>query len=85
MVNLLGVVHKNVLNFTQKKSEQFIGWASGMGMERLAMLLFKIPDIRLFWSKDQRFISQFKKGVISHFEPFSKYPVCWKDVSFWVR
>ena len=61
-----------------------IGWAWGIGIERLAMLLFGIPDIRLFWSQDQRFLTQFKEGRISKFEPFSKYPECYKDVAFWV-
>lgn len=37
-----------------------IGWAFGLGLERLAMLLYDIPDIRLFWSKDTGFLSQFK-------------------------
>lgn len=67
-----------------KPSTQYIGWASGLGIERLAMLLFEIPDIRLFWSKDPRFLSQFEKGKIQKFQPFSKYPQVWKGVSFWV-
>ena len=36
-----------------------LGWAFGLGLERIAMLLFQIPDIRLFWSRDERFLSQF--------------------------
>ena len=41
---------------TNKKSNKdYLGWASGIGIERFAMLLFNIPDIRLFWSKDSRF------------------------------
>lgn len=67
-----------------------LGWAFGVGLERIAMLLFKIPDIRLFWSTDERFLSQFR-GVsadldkLQRFVPFSKYPACYKDVSFWLR
>jgi phenylalanyl-tRNA synthetase alpha chain len=60
------------------------GWAFGLGLERLAMKLFKVPDIRLFWSKDPRWESQFKPGVISEFKPFSSHPVCYKDITFWV-
>ncbi|OWZ06611.1 Phenylalanine-tRNA ligase [Phytophthora megakarya] len=60
-----------------------VGWAFGLGLERLAMVLFDIPDIRLFWSQDARFISQFKDGEITKFKPYSKYPACFKDVSFW--
>lgn len=37
-----------------------IGWAFGLGLERLAMCLYDIPDIRLFWSKDSGFLNQFK-------------------------
>ncbi|KAE8147742.1 hypothetical protein BDV25DRAFT_159655 [Aspergillus avenaceus] len=61
-----------------------IGWAFGLGLERIAMLLFNIPDIRLFWSRDERFLSQFRAGHITRFEPFSKHPACYKDVAFWL-
>ena len=65
-----------------------VGWAFGVGLERVAMLLFSIPDIRLFWSQDSRFLSQFSSNPstdIRRFVPFSKYPACYKDVSFWLR
>ncbi|PGH03892.1 phenylalanine-tRNA ligase [Helicocarpus griseus UAMH5409] len=61
-----------------------IGWAFGLGLERIAMLLFNIPDIRLFWSQDPRFLSQFQAGKITRFVPFSKHPPCYKDVAFWL-
>lgn len=69
---------------------QRLGWAFGIGIDRIAMLLFKIPDIRLFWSQDERFLSQFT-GVsddlasLRRFAPFSKYPPSPRDVSFWLR
>jgi phenylalanyl-tRNA synthetase alpha chain len=60
-------------------------WAFGLGLERLAMVLFGIPDIRLFWSNDARFLSQFEQKVGDiKFQPYSKYPPCFKDVSFWI-
>ena len=63
-----------------------LGWAFGIGLERVAMLLYSIPDIRLFWSKDKRFLEQFSTmDSIKQFESFSKHPACYKDVSFWLR
>lgn len=62
-----------------------VGWAFGLGLERLAMLLFGIPDIRLFWSKDSRFLNQFDEHKpIRRFQPFSKYPSAPRDVAFWL-
>lgn len=49
------------------------------------MVLFEIPDIRLFWSTDERFTSQFEESKpMTKFRPYSKYPACYKDVSFWL-
>ncbi|KAK4901378.1 phenylalanyl-tRNA synthetase alpha subunit, mitochondrial [Elasticomyces elasticus] len=62
-----------------------IGWAFGIGLERIAMLLFGIPDIRLFWSKDARFLKQFSESEpIKRFQPFSKHPSAPRDVAFWL-
>lgn len=62
------------------------GWAFGLGLERLAMVLFQIPDIRLFWTKDSRFHEQFKDGnLMTRFKPYSAYPAVCKDISFWVN
>lgn len=62
-----------------------VAWAFGMGLDRLAMVLFGVPDIRLFWSSDIRFLSQFSdNNLCSKFVPFSKYPMCYKDATFWL-
>ncbi len=61
------------------------GWAFGLGLERLAMILFDIPDIRIFWSQDERFLNQFQPEKISTFIPFSKYPPTYRDMSFWIN
>uniref|UniRef100_A0A6U0I9I9 phenylalanine--tRNA ligase n=1 Tax=Sexangularia sp. CB-2014 TaxID=1486929 RepID=A0A6U0I9I9_9EUKA len=63
------------------------GWAFGLGLERLAMAMYSIPDIRLFWSDDERFTSQFARaspGDRITFSPFSRMPPVFKDVSFWL-
>ncbi|XP_074644192.1 phenylalanine--tRNA ligase, mitochondrial-like [Tubulanus polymorphus] len=64
-----------------------IGWAFGLGLERLAMKLFSIPDIRLFWSEDSGFLSQFQVNDSSTsitYNPISLYPQCTNDISFWI-
>lgn len=65
-----------------------MAWAFGLGIERIAMILYEIPDIRLFWSSDTRFTSQFsaekcKENAVV-FKPFSKYPHIARDLSFWL-
>lgn len=63
------------------------GWAFGLGLERLAMVLYGIPDIRLFWSQDERFLKQFSVEDIQQrvvFQPLSKYPPLFNHISFWL-
>uniref|UniRef100_A0A7E4W2C5 Phenylalanine--tRNA ligase, mitochondrial n=1 Tax=Panagrellus redivivus TaxID=6233 RepID=A0A7E4W2C5_PANRE len=64
-----------------------VGWAFGLGLERLAMVLYGIPDIRLFWSKDSGFLSQFKglqPGDDYKYKPISAHPQLYMDVSFFL-
>ncbi|GJJ72965.1 phenylalanyl-tRNA synthetase alpha chain [Entomortierella parvispora] len=76
-----GVSRQDILNNAGKPGK--IGWAFGLGLERLALVLFGIPDIRLFWSQDDRFLKQFEPSKIQKFKSFSKYPPCIKDIAFW--
>lgn len=77
-----GVVRHRTLELAGQDHK--IGWAFGLGLERLAMILFGVPDIRLFWSKDQRFAEQFRPGQVSTFKAYSRYPPVLRDVSFWL-
>ncbi|SCU93444.1 LAFA_0F16446g1_1 [Lachancea sp. 'fantastica'] len=79
-----GLVREQVLLNTGYKKDSTIGWAFGLGLDRIAMLLFEIPDIRLFWTHDDRFHSQFREGQITRFQPYSKYPGTTRDVAFWL-
>ncbi len=54
-----GMVHPRVLRTVGYDPEEVIGWAFGMGVERIAMLKYGIDDIRLFFENDLRFLSQF--------------------------
>jgi len=55
-----GMVHPNVLRFGGIDPEKYLGFAFGMGPDRLAMLRYGINDLRLFFDNDLRFLSQFK-------------------------
>ncbi|XP_059055943.1 probable phenylalanine--tRNA ligase, mitochondrial [Achroia grisella] len=64
-----------------------IAYAFGLGLERLAMALYKIPDIRLMWSEDSGFLSQFHNKDLNAkitYKPVSVFPQCVNDISFWL-
>jgi len=54
-----GMVHPAVLEAAGVDSERYTGWAFGMGPGRIAMLRFGLPDIRLLYDSDVRFLEQF--------------------------
>jgi phenylalanyl-tRNA synthetase alpha chain len=55
-----GMVDPNVLKNANIDPNEYTGYAFGMGIERIAMLLYQIPDIRMFYENDTRFLEQFK-------------------------
>jgi phenylalanyl-tRNA synthetase alpha chain len=54
-----GVVHPQVLKNVGYDPEVYSGFAFGMGIERVAMRAFDVPDIRMFFQNDQRFLAGF--------------------------
>jgi len=76
-----GLVHSQVLKNLGLDPEIYNGWAFGFGIERLAMIKFGIPDIRIFWSDDSRITEQFK-DINSKYKEVSKYPETSRDISF---
>ena len=53
-----GMVHPSVLEAAGIDSERYTGWAFGMGPARIAMLRYGLPDIRLLYDSDVRFLEQ---------------------------
>lgn len=80
-----GVIHDQVMKNAGRDVNKEVGWAFGLGLDRWAMNLFGIHDIRLFWSQDERFLGQFKEGEITKFKEYSKFPPCFKDIAFWTN
>ncbi|MEO5579773.1 MAG: phenylalanine--tRNA ligase subunit alpha [Gemmatimonadaceae bacterium] len=56
-----GMVHPKVFDAAGVDSEKYTGWAFGMGPARIAMLRYGLPDIRLLYDSDMRFLSQLAK------------------------
>jgi len=57
-----GMVDPNVLRNCDIDPTEYSGFAFGMGIERIAMLLYQIGDIRMFYENDIRFLEQFKSS-----------------------
>lgn len=55
-----GMVDPNVFKFVNYDPEVYSGYAFGMGIERTLMIKYGIPDIRMFYENDIRFLRQFK-------------------------
>ncbi len=55
-----GMVHPNVFKHVDIDSERYLGFAFGLGVERLAMLRYGVDDLRLFFENDLRFLAQFR-------------------------
>jgi phenylalanyl-tRNA synthetase alpha chain len=51
-----GLIHPKVLAYAGIDPDEWSGWAFGMGVERMAMMLSQTPDLRLFFENDQRFL-----------------------------
>lgn len=58
-----GMVDPNVLKNCNINPDEYTGFAFGMGIERIAMLLYQIGDIRMFYENDVRFLEQFRASV----------------------
>jgi phenylalanyl-tRNA synthetase alpha chain len=54
-----GMVHPKVFEHSNIDTEEYTGFAFGVGVERLAMLRYGVNDLRLFFENDQRFLDQF--------------------------
>lgn len=58
-----GMVDPNVLKNCDINPDEYNGFAFGMGVERIAMLLYQIGDIRMFYENDVRFLEQFRANI----------------------
>jgi len=58
-----GMIHPKVLDNCNIDSNKYTGFAFGMGIERIAMLLYQINDLRLFSENDVRFLRQFTSAL----------------------
>ncbi len=56
-----GMVDPNVFDKLGINSEKYTGYAFGLGIDRIAMLKYKIPDMRMLFENDVRFLKQFQK------------------------
>lgn len=77
-----GVVQPEILKSNGFDNHKAI--ACGFGLDRLAMLLLEIPDIRILWVNHDRFLNQYSDGKMNIFKPYSTVPPQYRDISFYV-
>lgn len=76
-----GIAHPNVIRNLGLDPAQYNGWAFGFGVDRLAMIKMRLPDIRLLRSTDPRVLKQL--ADLDHiYQEVSKYPPITRDISF---
>ncbi len=56
-----GMVHPKVLEAGGIDPEEYSGFAFGLGLDRVALLTYEFPDLRLLFEGDERFLSQFSR------------------------
>lgn len=61
-----GMVDPAVLSNCGINADVYSGFAFGMGVERIAQLLYRVPDLRLYWENDVRFLDQFSAEAFRH-------------------
>ncbi len=74
------VVHPTVLEKLWIDANKYNWWAFGFWIDRLVMALKKVPDIRIFWSEDERITSQWWN--LDQYKEVSNFPPVYKDISF---
>lgn len=80
-----GILEQRILN--NAGADTKVGWAFGLGLDRLAMAQYSIPDIRLMWSEDSRFLTQFdveNPDTPITYKPITKHLPRVNDISFWI-
>ncbi|NXK98850.1 FDXA1 protein, partial [Formicarius rufipectus] len=66
-------------------SSELVAVFASLNLDLLAMLLCGIPDWRMLWTRDTRFLRQFPGGQLRLFKPFSLHPPSYThDISFWL-
>ena len=78
-----GIMTDTIMKNLGINPEEWSNWAFGFGLERLAIISMDLPDIRLFWSEDERVKKQLK--LDNKYKEVSKYPPIVRDISFIVK
>jgi phenylalanyl-tRNA synthetase alpha chain len=69
-----GVVNQDILTEMGHPYDSGMGWAFGIGIERIAMLYFGISDIRVFWNENPAFLANFQEnGMSTTYRPLSPH------------